>query len=138
MESMNAEGKLVPENTSQQTSPERVDRKTVGVQKRQYTRVEVSYPVAIINHQGSIQGEAKNLSFGGALILVDELPTLNGAPLEIAIHIPDCNYAIFAIAEVVRVEVYEVNGSSITYSLGMRFSDISEEDLDFLATEVLY
>ena len=138
MDGLSTEGKMIPENMSQQISPERVDSKTLRAQKRQYTRVGVSYPVAIINNQGAIQGEAKNLSFGGALIIVHELPTLNGAPLELAIQIPDYNYAIFVVAEVVRVEVYEVNGSSVSYSLGVRFSDISEEDLDFLATEVLY
>ena len=128
----------MPEIMSQPTSPERVDSETVGGQKRQYTRVEISYPVAIINNRGAIKGEAKNLSFGGALILLDELPTLTGAPLELAIQIPECNHAIFAVAEVVRVEVYEVNGSSVIYSMGVRFSDISDEDLDFLATKVLY
>jgi len=107
-------------------------------QKREYTRVELPLPVSILAGGGAIDGEVKNLSLGGACIILHELPSVDGVPLSLVIELPDYNYAILATAEMVRMEIYDVDGPSIRYSLGVRFIDISEDDLGFLAANVFH
>lgn len=130
--------RLISENRTRQVLHQTLDRKTVARQKREYTRVEVSLPISILTGGGAIDGEAKNLSLGGACIKVHELPSLDGVPLSLVIELPDCNYAILATAEVVRMEICDVDGPSISYSLGVKFIDISDDDLSFLATKVFH
>ena len=138
MKSESTESKLIARNMTPQVLQRTLDRKTMARQKREYTRVELSLPISILTGQGAIDGEAKNLSLGGACIILRELPSLEGVPLSLVIELPDCNYAILATAEVVRMEIYAVDGPSIIYSLGVKFVDISEDDLSFLATKVFH
>ena len=138
MKCESTESKLIAENMMPQFIQQTLDRKTMARQKREYTRVELSLPISILTGKGAIDGEAKNLSLGGACIILRELPSLDGVPLSLVIELPGCNYAILATAEVVRLEIYDVDGPSISYSLGVKFIDISQHDLSFLATKVFH
>ena len=138
MKSESTETKLISGNMTPQVLQQTLDRKTMARQKREYTRVEVSVPISILTGEGAIDGKAKNLSLGGACIILRELPSLNGVPLSLVVELPGCNYAILATAEVVRMEIYDVDGPSIIYSLGVKFIDISEDDLSVLATKVFH
>jgi hypothetical protein len=138
MQSESKESKLLAKNMTPRLIQQTLDRKTMARQKREYTRMELSLPVSILAGGGAIDGEVKNLSLGGACIILRELPSLNGVPLSLVVELPGCNYAILATAEVVRMEIYDVDGPSISYSLGVKFIDISEDDLSFLATKVFH
>ena len=105
--------------------------------KREYSRVEVSWPDTILTAQGPIEGETKNISFRGALIILRELPDLNG-PLRLAMEIPNEQHAILATVELIRLDIDDIGNDSPSYALGVRFRDISEYDLQFLASAVLH
>lgn len=105
--------------------------------KREYSRVEVSWPATILTAQGPIEGETKNISFRGALIILRELPDLNG-PLRLAIEIPNELHAILATVELIRLDIDDIGNDGPSYALGVRFRDISEYDLQFLASAVLH
>jgi hypothetical protein len=102
---------------------------------RNHSRVAVSWPAAILSKQGAIAAEVKNVSLSGVLIWINEVPGANGN-YHLAILIPEHNYAIWTKVEPIRLEIHE-NEPKPIYSLGVRFVDISVEDLRFLLERVL-
>jgi hypothetical protein len=102
---------------------------------RNHSRVAVSWPAAILSKEGAIVAEVKNVSMSGVLIWIEELPTFNGN-YHLAILIPEHDYTILAKVAPIRLEICENDPKSI-YSVGVRFVDISIEDLRFLLNSVL-
>ncbi len=102
---------------------------------RNHSRVAVSWPAAILSEQGAIAAEVKNVSLSGVLIWINEVPGSNGN-YHLAILIPEHNYTILTKVEPIRLEIHE-NEPKLIYSLGVRFVDISVEDLRFLLERVL-
>jgi len=103
--------------------------------ERNHSRVAVSWPAAILSKQGAIAAEVKNVSLSGVLIWINEVPGSNGN-YYLAILIPEHNYTILTRVEPIRLEIHE-NEPKLIYSLGVRFVDISVEDLRFLVERVL-
>ena len=91
--------------------------------EREYSRVEVRWPVTILKGKQMLVGEIKNISIGGALILCEELPSPE-EPIEISIELSDLFY-VSAIVENVRFNVDDSHGNSITYELAVRFTDMT-------------
>ena len=54
-----------------------------------------------------------------------------------AIEIPNELHAILATVELIRLDIYDIGNDGPSYALGVRFKDISEYDLQFLASAVL-
>lgn len=108
-------------------------------EKREYSRVEVSWPVSIIASKGLVEGEVKNICFEGALIRCSELADVDEA-LELNIVIPEQDYLSISVGvEIVWSKTHESEDrSQTTYDLGVRFVEISEEDLQLLSNTVLY
>ena len=46
-------------------------------ERREYSRVEVSWPVGMLTSEGLIEGEVKNISFDGAGIQCKEAPKID-------------------------------------------------------------
>ena len=105
-------------------------------ERREYSRAKVEWPVNISAAQSLIQGTIKNISLGGALIHLEQLPNIDET-LELSIEIPEYSYAVFANAEAIRFDVYARDESPVSYGLGVRITQIPEDDLEFLSSTAL-
>ncbi len=97
--------------------------------RREYARVDVSWPVSIFAGAGLIEGEVKNISLGGALINCQSLPELEET-FSLTIEIPNYLFPVTARVKKVRLNIYdsETDQTSVSYELAVRFIDISKED----------
>ena len=105
-------------------------------ERREYSRAKVEWPVNISADQGLIQGTIKNISLGGALIRLEQLPNMDET-LELSIEIPEHSYAVFANAEAIRFDVYASDETPVSYGLGVRITDLPEDDFEFLSSTAL-
>lgn len=97
--------------------------------RREYARIDVSWPASIFTAEGLIEGQVRNISIGGALITCRTLPNLEET-FYVAIEIPDYLFPVAARAKQVRLNVYdsEEGSASPSYELAVLFLDMSEED----------
>jgi hypothetical protein len=106
-------------------------------QRREHSRVEVSWPMSIFTSRGPIEGRVLNISLTGALIRCLELPNPVEA-LKLGIEIREHCHVLFATAEMVRLDVRDYDSDPHTYFLGVHFKEIAEEDLRFLGSKFLH
>ena len=104
---------------------------------REYGRAKVSWPLSILTLYGPLEGEVRDISLTGALIHCYELPDPD-RPIPMAIEIPEQHHSIFATGEMIRLDVEGGDTDHPSFLLGIRFADISEEDLSFLSQKVLH
>ena len=109
----------------------------IAEQRREHSRVEVSWPMSIFNPQGPIEGEVRNISLTGALIRCLEIPNPDEA-LNLGIEILEHSHVMFATAETVRLDIQNYDSDYYSYLLGVHFTEISEKDLRFLASRILH
>ena len=97
--------------------------------RREYSRIEVSWPVSIFTSAGLIDGQIKNISIGGALINCKSLPDLDKT-FNLTIDIPHYFFPVAAKVKKVRLNIYdsEERNESPSYDLAVRFMDMSEAD----------
>jgi hypothetical protein len=94
---------------------------------RRCPRMKVSLPVTVFSQGEQSRGKMVDLSSTGAFILMPKLPDLTGQ-LELYIKIPNM-HVLFVLGAIVRFDVRPVGDGSIHhYGLGVRFSNISDED----------
>lgn len=96
-------------------------------EKREHSRVEVTWPVSIITAKGLIKGEIKNISRGGALIHCRELPETDES-FELSIEIPDHLLTISAKVEKVRLNIDDSEKAFPSYDLAVRFLGINMDE----------
>jgi len=94
--------------------------------KREYSRVQVSWPVTMLTSKKLILGKIKDISVSGALIRCEELPSPEES-IEISIELSDLFY-VSATVENVRFNVDDSHGDSIAYDLAVRFKDMTEDE----------
>ena len=97
--------------------------------RREYSRIDVSWPVSIFTSAGLIDGHLKNISIGGALINCKSLPDLDET-FNLTIEIPHYCFPVAAKVKKVRLNIYdsEDRNESPSYDLAIRFMDMSEDD----------
>ena len=97
--------------------------------RREYSRIDVSWPVSIFTSAGLIDGHLKNISIGGALINCKSLPDLDET-FNLTIEIPHYCFPVSAKVKKVRLNIYdsEDRNESPSYDLAIRFMDMSEDD----------
>ena len=97
--------------------------------RREYSRIEVSWPVSIFTSEGLIDGQIRNISIGGALINCKSLPNLDET-FNLTFEIPQYFFPVAARVKKVRLNIYDSEDSneSPSYDLAVRFTDMSEED----------
>lgn len=103
----------------------------MGREKRQFPRVEVSWPVTMLTAQGPIQGEVTNISLGGAFVHCLEEPDSH-EPFRMVITVPDSRQFLRATARVARSNIYNPDNSDELPGIGVRFVDISEDDRQYI------
>ncbi len=94
------------------------------------SRAEVYWPATVICKEQVLQGRIKNLSRGGALLYLEERIDLQES-IRIAIEIPKYNYVISAKGQVVRTFTLEKEIEGYSFAAGIKFTEISDEDLKF-------
>ena len=113
------------------------NRTPIAEQRREHSRVEVSWPMSIFSPKAPIEGEVLNISLTGALIRCLEIPNPDEA-LSLGIEILEHSHVMFATAETVRLDIQDYDSDYYSYLLGVHFTEISEKDLRFLASKILH
>jgi hypothetical protein len=109
---------------------------SMGKERREYSRVAVSWRVLVLTSHGLIEGEVKNVSFGGACIEYRE-PIEPGENIELSFLLSERDsLSVSAMVEVVW-PFYNSSTSTPSYQLGVRFADVSEEDMQMLSRAAL-
>ena len=93
--------------------------------KRKYSRVEVCWPVTVHTSKKLLVGEIKDISVSGALIRCKELPSPEET-IKLSIGLSDPFY-VSATVENVRSNIDDSHGSSISYELAVRFTEMHED-----------
>jgi len=107
--------------------------KTLG--RRQYSRAEVKWPITLLTSQKKTEGKTENVSPAGALIYCLEVP-LSQSSLRMVIRVPG-HQPIKVAGKVVWSKVVSPEGEVPTYGVGVRFTQISENDSHFLREAIL-
>lgn len=104
--------------------------------KREHARLPVAWPVSILTAAGAISGEIRNISLTGALIYCRQLPDPKHFH-RLSIEIKKHAHMMRLTVEMIRLDVVYVDHHGPIYSIGTRFVEIDERDLEFLSTRVL-
>jgi Tfp pilus assembly protein PilZ len=104
---------------------------SVGEEKRQFIRVEVTWPVTMLTAQGPIEGEVKNISLGGAFVRCQEQPESNET-FRMIIKVPHSRQFLRAGARVARSNIYNPEGTDEPRGIGVRFVEISDDDRKYI------
>ena len=105
-----------------------------GTEKRCRPRIPVDWSVVVQTPQGSIEGEAKDISVGGAFIRYSEEADLN-SELRIVLK-PSQQKSISLTARKVWASNFNIDGKAVFSGVGVRFTDISPEDREFISSLV--
>lgn len=104
-------------------------------QRRKDTRAEVTWPATVITKHDAVRGRVANISRGGVLLYLQEQIELH-VIIRIAIEIPECNDAMSMIGEVVRTFSIEKDIEDFSYAIGVKFTEISSQDLRFFTGNI--
>ena len=103
----------------------------MGKEKRQFPRFEVDWPVTMLTTQGPIEGEVVNVSLGGAFILCQKEPKANEV-FRMVIKIPHHRQILRATARIARSSIYGPDDENTLSGIGVRFVEISDDDLQYI------
>jgi CheY-like chemotaxis protein len=97
-------------------------------EKRRYRRVKVHWPLTIKCPWGTMSGEARNISAGGAFLCagnflkLQEMISFKLGDSALAIHVPS------VLARVVRSNVHCLDNVAHAYGIAVEFIEISDDD----------
>ena len=103
----------------------------MGEDKRQFPRVEVTWPVTMLTAQGPIEGEVNNISLGGAFVHCQVQPESNKT-FRMIIKVPHSRQFLRASARVARSNIYNPEGADEPRGIGVRFVEISDDDRQYI------
>jgi Tfp pilus assembly protein PilZ len=106
----------------------------LGIEKRCRPRIPIAWPVVLQTPHGSIKGEAKDISVGGAFIQYSEEADLN-SELLIVLKVSD-QRSIALTGRKVWSGNFNIDGKAVFSGIGVRFTDISSEDREFISSLV--
>ena len=98
------------------------------VERRNYLRADIRWPVIIQSEQGTIEARLRNLGVGGAYIHCDKTPE-TGEIVSLIIRPPESS-ALMITAEVIWT------GKVLALGMGVRFVEITDEDRRFISQTV--
>jgi hypothetical protein len=103
--------------------------------RRQYSRADVEWPVTLLTSQNKTEGKAENVSPAGAFISCQEVP-ISQSSLRIVIKVPG-HQPIKVAGKVVWSKVVNSEGEAPSFGVGVRFTQIAENDSHFLREVIL-
>ena len=103
----------------------------MGIEKRQFPRVEVTWFATMLTAQGPIEGEVRNISLGGAFVHCQEQPESNET-FRMIIKIPHSRQFLRASARVARSNIYNPEGNDEPIGIAVRFVEISDDDRQYI------
>ena len=103
----------------------------MGKERRQFARVEVTWPVTMLTSKGPIEGEIVNISLGGAFVSCEKQPD-SSEKFRMVIKVPHSRQFIRATVRIARSNIYDPSGASESIGMGVRFVDISEDDRQYI------
>ena len=109
-----------------------VCKMALGVEKRLHPRIPVNWPAVVVTANGSIEGEVRNISVGGAFIQYSEEGDLNG-DLQIVLK-PSEQRSIPVTGRKVWSGNFNFDGKIVYSGVGIQFTDISPEDQEFITS----
>jgi hypothetical protein len=107
-----------------------------GNERRQFPRADVDWPVVIETAQRYVDGRTVDLSAGGAFICCREPIDQKEEFLMAIFDIPHLGRHLPISAEVVRSEIHCLDHDLLTHGIGVRFTQIADEDREFISTAV--
>ena len=105
----------------------------MAMDKRQFPRVELSWPVTVITDDGLATGRTQNISLVGTLIRCAEIPELQHSFR--LIFRPAEREILLATAERVWHRA-SVRDNSISHAVGVRFTFIPDQDYDWISEAI--
>ena len=103
------------------------------VERRQSSRVEVSWPATVTTPHGPIAGTTQNICLDGAFIRCPEVPDLDDS-FRLLLK-PAEKHFLLATAEKIWSDTF-ISDESIFYGMGVRFRYIPDDDREFLDTAI--
>jgi LysM repeat protein len=101
--------------------------------RREHPRAVIDWPVTVITITATHQGKTINLSRGGVLIHLKHQLDI-GEKVRLAIEIPDCQDAIVAKAEVVRVFPLKRGVEQpLSHGIALKFTELSENNWKYFS-----
>jgi len=103
------------------------------IERRQHPRIPVNWPVTLESVQGSIVGEAKDISVDSVFIfLSEELEFGKNFPILLK---PSEQRSISVVGKKIWSGFFNIDNRSV-FGMGVRFIHISPEDRQFISTLV--
>jgi len=103
--------------------------------RRRYSRAEVEWPVTLLTSQNKTEGKAENVSPAGAFISCQQMP-ISQSSLRIVIKVPG-HQPIKVAGKVVWSKAVNPEGVAPSFGVGVRFTQIAENDSHFLREVIL-
>lgn len=100
-----------------------------NIERRQYTRIKVRWPIIILTDKSTIEGETRDISAAGMFINGKEPLQLNQT-YQISVMPPN-HHNIDLGCKVIWSHSYTTDGENI-FGMGFCFVKVSEEDRNFL------
>jgi hypothetical protein len=85
----------------------------------------------MLTSQGPIEGEVKNVSLGGAFIYCQEHPDANEI-FRMVIRVPHHRQFLRATVRMARSNIYDPDDENSLPGIGVRFVEISDDDLQYI------
>jgi hypothetical protein len=131
-EQLRSRGKDLDERKSQESDPGTSN----FVERRRFPRVSANWPVTIDSPRGFVRGRTVDISAGGAFIFCKQPMKRSEKFLMAFFNVPTLDRALSVRAEVVRTDFYWADDETLSYGIGVKFIDISEEDKELVSTLV--
>ena len=99
-------------------------------ERRKYLRVPVDWSAIVNTNHGSLEGEVKDISVGGACILCPEEP-IDGESISFLLKPPE-QRSILVIGKKVWSDFFDIHyGTAL--GMGVQFIHVSPEDRQYIA-----
>ena len=107
-------------------------RTAMGIEKRLHPGIPVNWPGVILTPEGTIKGETRNISVGGACIEYSEEADLNGE-LQIVFEYSK-QRSMSVTGKKAWAGNFNMDGKSVFSDGGVRFTEISREDRELISS----
>ena len=103
----------------------------MSIDKRQYVRAQVGYPVLVKSSRGFMVGQVRDISLGGAFICC-QVPSEPGKVLKLTIRFSPMSSPLKVKGKVIRSNVYCLDDETMCHGMSVRFTRISDDDRRFI------